>query len=317
VQGGASVPELQELFDGSHPSAATAHAYVSLELPARPPHGTGAGRKRRKLWALPGCGVGAKRDGSILYGNVRRVTVARPCRGGRAPDRPLFGVLQSISGADDEWVQSNLAPLLRRAYKSDDVVQCADCASCNGAHVVAIPPNVSSIDDTAFAGCVGLNAIMIPASVLSIGDGAFQYCASLSAVSFAHDSNLTVLPPDTFNGCANLTTINLPATLRKIGDEAFIDCTSLSSLDIPNVTEIGQLAFAQCVGLTEVSIPDSVTTIGAEAFLGCANLTSIFIPDTATTIGSRAFEQCGCPNSSSWGAGTHVCHCVACDCTGT
>lgn len=50
-------------------------------------------------------------------------------------------------------------------------------------------------------------------------------------------------------------------------------------------------AFAECSGLTSITIPNSVTTIESEAFSG-AGLVSITIPDSVTTIEEGAFEGC-------------------------
>lgn len=39
------------------------------------------------------------------------------------------------------------------------------------------------------------------------------------------------------------------------------------------MTSIGNAAFAYCLSLTSVTIPDSVTSIGDKAFSGCIRLT--------------------------------------------
>ena len=47
-----------------------------------------------------------------------------------------------------------------------------------------------------------------------------------------------------------------------------------------------------CIGLTNITIPDSVTNIHAGAFCGCIGLTSITIPDSVTSISEYAFKNC-------------------------
>lgn len=42
------------------------------------------------------------------------------------------------------------------------------------------------------------------------------------------------------------------------------------------VKSIGDNAFKDCIGITSITIPDSVTSIGYEAFSGCTNLESIY-----------------------------------------
>ena len=90
----------------------------------------------------------------------------------------------------------------------------------------------------------------------------------------------------------------IPSTLggkpvTSIGEYAFCDCSGLTDVKIPNsVTRIGHKAFDGCRGLTSVTIPDSVTSIGQWAFENCSGLTSVTIPDSVTSIGNWAFEYC-------------------------
>ena len=58
------------------------------------------------------------------------------------------------------------------------------------------------------------------------------------------------------------------------------------------VTSINYYSFAECPGLTSVSIPGSVTIIEERAFCQCPALKSITIPSGVTTIELAAFENC-------------------------
>ena len=79
----------------------------------------------------------------------------------------------------------------------------------------------------------------------------------------------------------------------KLGDFAFAECSGLTSLTLPSsVTSIGDGVFSGCRGLTSLTIPSGVTSIGDYAFSGCSGLTSLTIPSGVTSIGDLTFNGC-------------------------
>lgn len=82
-------------------------------------------------------------------------------------------------------------------------------------------------------------------------------------------------------------------TVTAIGQWAFADCMSLASVSIPNtVTAIGAQAFIYCYNLVSVSLPSGITLIPHGLFQSCGNLASITIPSGVTFISSYAFLEC-------------------------
>ena len=51
-------------------------------------------------------------------------------------------------------------------------------------------------------------------------------------------------------------------------------------------------AFEKCFGLTELTVPTSVTSIGDRAFYGCRGLTELTILGNIDSIGDEAFGGC-------------------------
>ena len=89
---------------------------------------------------------------------------------------------------------------------------------------------------------------------------------AVAGIGTATDTDIVI--PSTYNG--------LPVT--SIGEAAFQNCDGLTEITIPDsVTGIGSYAFQNCDGLTEITIPDSVTSIGDGAFFGCSGLESITV----------------------------------------
>lgn len=58
------------------------------------------------------------------------------------------------------------------------------------------------------------------------------------------------------------------------------------------ITNVSNSAFAYCMNVTKVTLPESVTSIGIGAFFGCSSLENIKIPESVTDISNSAFAYC-------------------------
>ena len=95
--------------------------------------------------------------------------------------------------------------------------------------------------------------------------------------------------------------ITIPATVSyegvnysvtSIRDYNFIG-DGITDITIPeSVTSIGYGAFSGCENLTSITIPEGVTSINSSTFEGCRKLTTINIPEGVKSIGEQAFRDC-------------------------
>ena len=195
--------------------------------------------------------------------------------------------------------------------------------NCTSLTSIAIPDSVTEIGEWVFAGCSSLKAFYGKFASSDnrclIVDGILNAFAPAGLTEYTIPDSVTSIGESAFENCELLTSVTIPDSVTSIGDWAFCNCSSLTSVTIPDsVISIGYGAFGACsslkafygkfaspdnrclivdgilnafapVGLTEYTIPDSVTSIGDWAFGDCTSLTSVTIPDSVISIGYCAF----------------------------
>lgn len=197
---------------------------------------------------------------------------------------------------------------------------------CERLQNIEIPQNVNRIGNSAFLGCQNLEKIEIPEAVERIGGGAFSGCKNLKSIeisknveqiggsAFANSGieSITVAEDNPYYCAINgslytkdktkmiqyaapktETVFSIPDGVTEIASGAFGGAENLINIILPSTLEfIGNSAFYNCYGLTNMVIPSGVLEIGSSAFEGCKNLKKIEIPFSVTYIEECAFFLC-------------------------
>jgi hypothetical protein len=102
---------------------------------------------------------------------------------------------------------------------------------------------------------------------------------------------VTEIGQDAFSDNYNLTSVTIPNSVLSIHQGAFSG-TGLTNVTIPNsVTFIGNGAFEDCTSLISVTISNSITVISANMFTNTA-LTNLVLPNSVSEIQTEAFMDC-------------------------
>lgn len=169
-----------------------------------------------------------------------------------------------------------------------------------GCHTTAIPPEVKSIGDGAFAGCLRLDSIAIPEGVVEIKSGAFYDCANLRHVTLPQ--SLTTLSGGNIFLGTGIRSIRIPRNVTSIQGAHFLGCLFLDSI----VVDAGNPVYDSREGCNAI-----VETATSKIISGCGNsrivngikeieedaftntpLPRIHIPQSVTKIHERAFDAC-------------------------
>ena len=169
------------------------------------------------------------------------------------------------------------------------IIETATNTLISGCKNTIIPEGVTKIGESAFQYCNDLTEVIMPNSVMSISKNAFF---SSGLTNLVLSDKLITIEDDAFAYCRNITNVVLPNTLRTIGKYAFINCLGLTDLVIPdNVTDIAENAFNGC-GFSSLTIGSGITSIKEGTFRNCTKLRSVTIPSNVTEIYDYAFAYC-------------------------
>ncbi len=139
-----------------------------------------------------------------------------------------------------------------------------------------------TINYGAFSNCDNLITINLPQNIISIADKAFYNCSKLTNLNVPQ--SVTSIGTDAFYGCNSLKYEIYNENLKYLGNWLIdtVDTTLNEVKFKENTIGIYNNAFSQCINITSITIPESITYIGKGAFYGCKGLTEI----TLTFIGA-------------------------------
>ena len=172
---------------------------------------------------------------------------------------------------------------------------------CNeNIRVVIIPSTITYIGYQAFAGS-GLTSVTIPKSVTNWGiyswgalpyevaddiyyedkNAAFAQCQNLKKVIVECEN----IPTAAFAYCSNLQEVVLGSEVKAINNYAFVENKKLEVCKVQsNLTQIGDYAFRKCSVLKNINLGNECKYIGYQAFAG-SGLTNVTIPKSVTNWG--------------------------------
>lgn len=103
---------------------------------------------------------------------------------------------------------------------------------------------------------------------------------------------VTEIGSSAFTWCNNLTSLILPEGLEKIGNNAFCGL-GISGVTLPNTLKtLGDYVFSYCSQIKTIIIPEGVETIGNYTFAYMDGLTKLELPNSLKKVGGFVIKNC-------------------------
>ena len=162
-------------------------------------------------------------------------------------------------------------------YINDTAYRCR-----TGLEETTLADNTRVINSWCFLGedCQKLKKVYIPASVDEIYLEAFYKCPKLREIIVDED---------------NPYFTSVDGMLFTKDKTQLLICPSgrIKDAIVPDGTKIiATKAFAYCIYVNEIKLPETITTIGNNAFIGCDALKKIAIPKNVEMLGDELFNLC-------------------------
>lgn len=122
-----------------------------------------------------------------------------------------------------------------------------------------------------------------------IKEGAFYGAPNLKSVVLSQ--TIQTMEANAFRDTP-LENVDLPDNLRYIGSECFEHCPRLKEIDLKNVAELGEWAFADCFDLRNVKMSPKIKVIDKGTFSNCTGLQTVTFGEDLEYIRQNAFGDC-------------------------
>lgn len=181
-------------------------------------------------------------------------------------------------------------------------------SSCTNLLSAVLPETLQIIGDYSFYNCANLSYDVgeLPKAITSIGMYSFSGCNSLFGE--LNLPNLTALERYAFNGTA-ITRVNNLGTVTKLSDYCFANCLSLTEVVFPEtLTAIGIASFKDSNIELDLSLLNkNITSLGQSCFENCSKVYGeINLPNLSGEIGVQAFAGSGVTRISNLGNVTSI-----------
>ena len=169
---------------------------------------------------------------------------------------------------------------------------------------VTIGDNVT-IGETAFTNAASLKKVTLGKGA-KLGKMAFYNNASLVDIDL---SEVLEIGDYALSGDVYYTCLDENMTVAAVDSEGRYMYTyhapAIKKADLSSATAIGEYAFAYCLDMETVVLPEAITELKPYTFAGCSALESINL-GKVTTVGDYAFTECGALKSADLSAATSI-----------
>lgn len=173
---------------------------------------------------------------------------------------------------------------------------------CSSLSSVITNDSVTRIGSYAFNNCRLLTEFYIGENIKSIGDSAFSYCIFSSITIPDSVESIGYQAFGYGNSAGNTKTISIGANLRRLDDNSF-ECRGVDNIYVSSQNKyfdsrqncnclIRTSTNTILLGSNNAFIPEGIVTLNDLAFSDCVGLTSITIPDSVKYVGSFTFASC-------------------------